>query len=297
MVSRTGILRVGGALFLGIVIVAGAFYLRSQASTAAQVATVVQATPDRTYIESTDKNQDGIRDWEEELRDMTLRTASDAPLYTEPEAEASAEPKTLTEQFSRSFFETYVRNDASGMLNENRKESLLDASIASLEVSARDTLYTKHDIVVGDDSAAVLRAYGNSINEIITRHSFPTENEIAVFERALQSNSEAELEKLTNIANAYDAILTDTLTVSAPADLLAEHVALVNAYLAIRNDVRAMAASFDDPLYALIRVKRYQDDTAALHASLRRIYMKLEASGVVYAAGESGAEGRWYIEH
>lgn len=294
----TGILRIGGALCIGIVIVAGAFYLRSQTGSANgdQVAAVV-SSEGRTYIESQDANGNGIRDWEEELREMTLRTAPNAPTYVAPATGASAEPNTLTERFSRSFFETYVRNDASGMMDEGRMGSFLDASIASLEVSAREKLFTKRDIIIGDDSAATLRAYGNRINEIIARHSFRTENEIAIFERALQNDSSEELSKLTNIADAYAAILTDTLEVSAPADLSAEHVALVNAYLAIKNDIRAMETSFSDPLYALIRVKRYADDVTALQESLKQIFLKLEAYGVVYEANEPGAGGRWYIEN
>jgi hypothetical protein len=238
-----------------------------------------------------------MSDWEDELREMALRANPDAPLYEDPGSGASAEPKTLTERFARSFFESYVRTDASGMLTDESRAQFLDASISSLEVDARDTLYARRDVIIGDDSEATLRAYGNLILEIIERHSFQTENELAILERAVQTDSEEDLKKLTNIADAYGKILADTLTLSAPASLVSEHIALVNAYLAIRNNIDAMAGAFSDPIYAIIRVKRYHDDVTALHVALKQVYLRLETAGIVYEADEAGAQGRWYIEH
>ena len=291
-------MRIGGALALGAIIVAGAFFLQSPAGdqNGANVSAVVWGDG-KTYIRSTDSDRDGMSDWEEELRDMTLRATPDAETYVGPTNESVGEPTTLTERFSRAFFEQYVRSDASGMLTTENKGKFLDASIATLEDSSRDTLLNRNDITIGDDTETTLRAYGNSLTEIIDRHSFETENEITILERAVQSDSEEELKKLTNIANAYDAILTDTLTVSAPEGLVNEHLALVNAYQAIRNDIEAMEQSFVDPLYAMIRVKRYTDDVSALHQSLKRIYARIDAEGIVYADDEWGKAGEWYVHN
>ena len=291
-------IRIGGAVVVGIAIVVTAFFLRGMnVSNAGGAAAVTGSFEGREYIGSKDSDGNGTSDWEDELRSMTLRANPDAPEYIAPETDSYEEPNTLTGQFSRTFFETYVQTDASGDLSPERMDAFLNASLVSLEKDAQDELYTKEDILIGETSGSTLRAYGNSVLEIIARHSFASENELAIFERALQSDSEAELEKLTNIADAYDAILTDTLTLHVPSELAFEHLALVNSYLAIRNDIRAMENSFTDPLYALVRVKRYSDDGTALHVSLKGIFTRLKASNITYTADEAGAGGRWFLEH
>lgn len=284
-------MRIGGAVFVGIALIAGAFY----------ISRLQNQTPDSdgltaNSIESTRGILAG-GNWEEELREMSLRANPDAAeLDFNEAAPVLAEPTTLTEKFSRSFFESYVRTNASGRLENGGQEAFLNASIDSLAAEAGDELYTSRDITIGGSEIADLRAYGNAIAAIVKTHLPTPQGELTIFQTALANDDGEELKKLANIHEAYDAILTDTLHLAAPSSLAVEHVALVNAYLAVRNDIRAMETAFEDPLYALVRVKRYQDDELAIIASVTRIYRFLYQAGVRYASDEPGSEGNQYIK-
>lgn len=280
-------IRIGGAFLVATIIIATAFLMKYGAQT--QHAASIEAVsnePGRSYIEGADSDNDGTSDWEEELREMTLRETEDLPLLEVGTSTESDGPSTLTESFARSFFESYVRTDVSGALTDETKDTFLTQSTDALRTQINEVLYTKNDIRVGDDSASYLREYGNTIATIITKHSVDTENEIEILEHALAADDATLLTPLTNIEGAYDAMLTDTLSVAAPEALVMEHVMLTNALLVVRNDIEAMSLAFDDPLYSLLRVKRYQDDVLALYNSFKNIYVYLYEHGVTYADNE-----------
>ena len=194
---------------------------------------------------------------------------------------------TMTDSFARSFFENYTRGSLSGALTDSNQDLFLKASIADLFEGASDSLYTARDVLIGESSDAYLRTYGNTIAEITVRHSPQnTENELAIFERFLQTKKDADHIKLTNIANTYSRILADTLKVAAPPELADEHLMLLNAYQAVQRDIDAMAMSMIDPVHALLRVQRYDSDVQVLSEVFSRIYIHLYEQGVRYGGDE-----------
>lgn len=283
-------IRIASALVVGAGIVLGALYLRNDMpQEGGSVVAVATSTVPRSYITG--------GDWESEIATMTLRAAEDAPEINIEGAASSTPDNTLTSSFARSFFENYTRANLSGALTKDNQQLFLQASIADLMQKTSDTPYTRDDVMVGQSSDAALRDYGNTIAEITVRYSGGnTENELDILQRAMQSKNAEDFAKLTNIANAYSHILTDTLTVAAPPDLIDAHLALVNAYQAIASDVHAFADAQKDPVNALLHVKRYQNDAQALAASVSQIYHYLAEQGVRYADDEPGALFRTGIQ-
>jgi len=277
--------RIGGAILLSIGFILGAFYLKYNTvntQTGAVVA-VPQPTVPRTYIAQQNN-------WENGLESMTLRAAKDAPEIDIEGTEGETNANTVTDVFARSFFENYTRSSLSGALSENNKELFLKASLSDLLKNTEDVPYGREDVLIGDSSDASLRDYGNRIAEITVRYSpNNTENELSIFERALQSNSPEDYQKLTNISDAYAQVLADTLKVAAPPDLANEHLMLLNAYQAVQHDIDAMAHASADPVYALLRVKRYDSDVQTLVNTFSRIYLYLHTEGIRYADDEAGA--------
>ncbi|MBX2866491.1 hypothetical protein KTR10_00825 [Candidatus Kaiserbacteria bacterium] len=270
--------RIGGAVIFGIALVAIAFFVRfhEPAMTSSTVSTI---PTEQTSFET---NQD----WEALLKTRMERSTEDE----EAIADDIELDTSITGTFARTFFENYLFLSAQGNLTAEQEENLINSSISSLRSEATDRVYTLSDIPhTTEPSLSYLRTYGNALAIALRAHPDPAENELVVFQRAVETNEAKHLADLTEHESTYDAFLKDLLSIEAPIELQDEHLVIVNATLALRNDVRGMMLFFEDPLYATLRVQRYTTDLEAVYAALRTIYSYLEDRGIRYTEGEPAA--------
>lgn len=273
------------ATVAGLLLVAGAWTLKPDAPSAASTAevttdTVQVARPaQRPYIDVVDSDGNGIPDWQEALQ----RTE---PL-TVPNATSSYEaPETLTDQFALEFFEQYMRGERYGAFGTNPEE-LVQQSGNVLANQAKDQPITRSQVSVSTNtSTEALATYGEQIAAIIDTHSrTDTEQELIVVDRAIRLNDRTELEKLDPIIEVYENILADTLRLAVPQSYVTEHLILVNAYQAVLNDIKVMRISFDDPMRALLRIQRYQEDIDGMYNAVVGLYEKLRGAGITWEEG------------
>ena len=245
------------------------------AASAVQVARPLQ----RPYIDVIDSDGNGVPDWQEALQ------KTDA-LSVPNESEAYQEPDTLTEQFALEFFEQYMRGEQYGAFGTSPEE-LVEESGTVLARQAQDQPITRSQVTVSQDTNVdSLARYGEQVAVIIATHSrTDTEQELTIVDRAIRLNDKSELEKLDPIITVYENILADTLVLTTPQTYVSEHLVLVNAYQAVLNDIKSMRNSFDDPMRALLRIQRYQDDVTGLNNALTGLYGKLIADGVSWGEG------------
>lgn len=267
--------RISGALLIAAALISGALFLRSGTAgraTSADVAVVVEA-PDRTPIKTLDENKDGVPDWQESLLvTEALHIASTTTTYKEPE--------TLTEQFALDFFQNVVRSENYGAFGDSPEQLVFDATDA-LAKEAVDELLTKKDILISrDDSVEAQALYGELIAAIISNYSQEDSiNEAKILERALRNQDESELQELDGIITAYTHFITDTKKIPVPPSLQKAHLDLLNSYQAILIDTEAMRTAFIDPMYALLRLKRYQSDATGLYTAITNIYTNILDNG------------------
>jgi len=280
-------IRIGGAVVLGVGIILAALYVRDQREKEKQdlVSAVPVTQADRSYVPYTDSDGDGISDWEEELRTRTHNVTTVVPIDTEASADDST-PLTLTDSFAQNFFEDYIKYNASGSLSEEAQSAFLNNSLSSIAGEVTDELYTISNISIGPNTNEYLRTYGNSVAGIIQTHSTQKESETKILERALASENPDDLLPLNDFVKLYDSVISKTLVVAAPPELAIKHIALLNAYVLVRNDIEGMTQSFSDPLYATVRISRYEDDINNLYTALSDIYRYLYDQGVRYTEGE-----------
>lgn len=283
------------AIVFGIVLVLGAFYMRN--IEIPEQGAIVVATPEanqnvRNYIQVTDSDKDGTSDWEEALAKRTLERVRGLPEVPEIEAHYE-EPTTLTGQFAESFFQEYIGGNIHGTLTEDTQEQFLYDKVATLEAQARDTLFATKDITIGkDNSLSALRDYGNEVAYITYLYSTVEDNELEMLDQALKLDDETYLERLDPIIESYKHFIEATKKLPVPPALAKEHLDLLNTYKAVYGDIRSMRSAFNDPLLAMIRVKRYQDDINGLYLALVNIYSHIDKEGVIYAEDEpAGALG------
>ncbi len=285
-----GTFRIGGALVFGILMVLGALYVqKGNATTEAGSLAVVTDAPERSAIKTVDTDKDGIPDWEESLGERVFKTI-ETPVATSSTEEDGeyVPPTTFTGKFSEAFFEDYLNGKVRGE-DFSDPSVFVGTAIQAIEQNTKSRQYSRLEFVLIPDSKEALRTYGNRIAEIIKTHSINNKNEVIILQEALATNDPKKLEDLKPIHNVYTNIIADTLAMEVPESLGVQHAGLLNAYEAIRTDVEGMQIAFTDPLYALARVKTYENDALQLYQAFQNIATTLSQNSVTYATEESGA--------
>jgi hypothetical protein len=80
------------------------------------------------------------------------------------------------------------------------------------------------------------------------------------------------LEQLEPLASMYQKLRDEALATPVPERFATDHLNLINAYHAMYQNLNNFKLIFDDPLVALLRIKRYQDDATALALILNAMY-------------------------
>lgn len=283
-----GIIYIGGATLLAIVIVAGSMYLDNQPLPANEGSVV--AASESSSLAALSGNASDTAAWQESLRSrvfdaITIPTST--PRETSDDIDASS---TFTERFSRAFFQDYVqqRIDAGG--GSVNKQQLINEAIKAIQKNVASKKYTLADIHVTTTSSSTLHEYGNEITSTIVLHELKkgTKNEGVILYDALKANDPSKLDDLQPILDDYAAIINDTLQVSVPDALTEKHLALLNAYEAVRSDIIAMRAAFADPLYTVARMNGYQMDANALYSAFKNMRDTLTGLNVRYSNDEPG---------
>lgn len=274
--------RIIGAILLGTTIISTALIIKGEPETLAEVtvvngeAIVVTAAPDRNPIPIADSNGDGVPDWQEALQVTDALEIRDTTTTFIP-------PETLTDQFALEFFEQMVRNQNYGEFGKSPEELVATFSTSLANEAVDEVIGLDRIVTSGDNSPEALAAYGEAVARVILAHDDPSnENEAVILERALRDNNPDELAKLDGKIAVYSSLLKETLVIPAPNSVSREHLILVNAYQAILTDLYAMRDAFADPMLALLRMKRYQEDATTLATAITAIATKLVAGGATW---------------
>jgi hypothetical protein len=151
-----------------------------------------------------------------------------------------------------------------------------------------DELFTEKDITQFEtDDSEVLKAYGNQIANSITSHSANGDSEIFILQEYLRYNNPEKLKELDPIALSYTTMVKDLLSVEVPTTYTKQHLDLLNALNAVREDVRGMQKIEEDAMYALLRTKRYEDDVMGMGNAVKNLFNTLYLKeGIRWQQGE-----------
>lgn len=267
-----------------------------------------------------DSDGDGLKDWEEELWNTdTLKADTDGdgtndaeeikngrnPLIAGPSdtldpvsAAAKVNPDAKkdipdTERLARELFATYLASRKEGIpLSENEIATMVNTVTASVPADSAPR-FTERDLTArAGETAREFRAYGSALGAAFNKPWPGSENELAVFERAIQDPNEEtarlDLATLTPVAFAYQSLSKNFVSIPVPAAARALHLRSANALAEIGEAVRGMGFAFDDPVKAFAATARYLDAGERLGESLKGLRALLESQGVSYTADEDG---------
>jgi hypothetical protein len=249
---------------------------------------IVSTASPRTYIAPTDTDNNGVSDWEEQWADTFPR------LETPPASETATAtpytpPTTLTGRFGQLLFSDFMERKMSGQPVD--AAAMVEESVAALDEAVASREYTRRDLVIqpvrGPDD---LRAYGNTLSEniVVTMLAKGQTNEAQLLKEALESNDRQRLEAITLSREAYTKVVDSLLKQPVPETVVPEHLAVTNAFEAVRSDIAAMELAFEDPLLAITRLRNYQANVAALGGSLNQLGNALAMNEIVFAKDEAG---------
>lgn len=276
--------RVIGAFVIGFAIVAAAYTFNSMTtkitppSQRASLTTVVDEAPERNIIAVQDSNNDGVEDWQDQfLKAEPIMIKSENTDYTPPD--------TLTGQVAVNFMQKYLSTKATGF--GPSKEELISKTITNLKDEAKDKMYGVRDIkIINDSSTTSVKNYGNAVANAIIDNATEgkTRDELMIMNDIINNNevTEKDIADIKIMANVYKNTLEDTLIIPVPRAFTKEHLDLINVYSALYNDVQGLTNIINDPVKALLRVKRYEDDVQGLTIALENMYRSLNESSYVF---------------
>lgn len=286
---------IGASVFVGIALVAGAYFLRGNVTADTNLEdprAFVAALPLREYQETKDTDGDGLRDWLEELIGTNAKVNDALKEATTTATSTPFVADTETEKFAISFFEEVLSTHGGKDLTEEEKAAILQKSMREYRSLNSNTLYLRKDIVIGEETGNdAVRAYGNATGEAILAHNAKpegTETELVILGRALREDDVSLLSDLSIVRKNYEGMVTALLPLRVPKDAVEEHLALLNTLQAVRDDVAGFEKAFEDPLVAFLRIQRYENDVAAMVEALERTRKLLEGANIIYGNEESG---------
>lgn len=307
-----------GIAALIIIVGGGFFFLRTGRSEIKYSKITPEQASKAVEVLSRDQDNDGLKDWEEELwKTDVLNPDTDGdktndgaeiklgrdPLKAGPDDKldkGTIEQKTVpgggdwteTDRLSREFFAKYMSIKQSGapFTAEDELKLLEEFASRPTETTPQKT-YTESDIIFAKtDDATSWRAYGNAIGAVINAHQETNaENELVIFERAMENEDEADLSSLQGRIKRYESMLSGFKKVPVPAGAKTIHLELLRSVQAIRDSVEGMSLALKDPVHALPRITAYPKAFQDLTDTLGRFGDFFEKKHMAFEKNEPGS--------
>lgn len=271
-----------------------------------------------------DADEDGLKDWEEELwttdpknpdtdgdgtldgeeirlerNPLVANTAKEDGIPNDLLDSETLKTKTTlgkaewteTDKLSREFFGKYLALTQSGRpFTEKEAQRLLDEVVSNYPENPQKLVFSESDVLVASsDDVSEYHAYGNALGVIIEARKNPEdENELAIYERALNNEDEGDLATLTDRVTHYQGFIDDMKDVPAPTGITSVHRDLLNALEILKESVEGMLFSMSDPVKSLGPTTAYPKGVDALVKAFEDINTALKEKGVVFKKGEPG---------
>ena len=268
------------ATIFGVLLIVSAYIFGTYSTPSNDEATTQKVG--REYVKPEDKDSNGVPDWQDNL------LGDDSIDIAENASSTYKKPTSVTGRFGVSFFEDMLRSKMYGVFGKTNEE-LASTSADKLRREAMDELFSEEDIAVFDTTdSLVLKTYGNQVATILTSHPNKGESELYILQDYLRYENKETLTKLEPIALAYTTMVKDLLEMQVPNRYTKQHLDLLNALNAVREDIRGMQKIDEDAMYSLLRTKRYEDDVLGMANAVKNLFNTLYLTdGIRWEAGES----------
>lgn len=295
-------------------VIGGAFLLAEIGNTAKKNVVYVESevTANEAFAASlsiTDSDNDGLKDWEEELwglnpfsKDSNMNGTPDGDEVTGliknnekalSQVTTSATPKkqpTQSEEFSKKFFTNYLELRRTGNLTESTIQDLVARMSEPLTETAARAQYSIRNIkVVNSGDTATIRNYANSFGSIRERYKKAYENnQVSVNQDGPNLEDPNFLKDLSRVSNLYKNMASELSKIPVPQVLAEIHVSLLNTYSLSATGLYEISTISKDPLIAMTGIARHTEATQKETEYVEEIAKFLEQKGITFTLGEGG---------
>lgn len=310
-------LRITAASVLALIMVSAAYllsgpnFLTSRSANAESTEQLLQA------YASKDTDGDGLPDWEEALYGTDPNKAI-SNSFGIPDGQAAREGKltpnalasqlpsadqgtstppltdadfggtpapaagSITEQFSREFFQEYVQASNGQPMDQATQQQLVTSLLGQFTQKAAASFASPYSNVnVHTSNIATLQTYSAGVEKAFIDNDIAGTNgdPLDLMAALIQSNDPAAKKKLLAIATAYQAIADDLKALSVPPSLSSNHVALVQSFETLSKATNTVAHYQDDPLGTMGAFSAFKTGTASMSQAITALATSVLANG------------------
>ncbi len=303
--------RVGSLLIVVAAAVVAVLIFRSEPSLGkeAMQVTLSDKTTVRTMTEEKDSDGDRLKDWEEDLWELSStnpdtdgdgtgdyqevenrrKAVSDAPAIVLNSIDPDDTPPTPTELAGKILVSQFLTAKESGVpLKDNSIALAGQIALGTADLDRTYPIVSAADlnIIPGTMTA---KAYGNGVGTALMNTSgTPAPSELFVMLSYIQAPDSDKFQKdMAAVVERYDVTIDGFMTMGVSSDRADAHRALINALIAVRTDLVDLSKVGDNPLMAIAALNAYQKDSALMTT----LFEKLRASlidSVEFLPGEPG---------
>jgi hypothetical protein len=262
-----------GATVVGLALVAGAYAtsgFREPLSAVESPSAITNAEGEaplpRVSIAVYDQDENGIEDWRDSFVTTEINTLSTPTTTYEA-------PTTLTGQTGLRLLEGAINSKIYAPFAPNPDEVVTDA-VSSVKGRVKMNLLELKDIEIMDEwNNEDVKNYANTLAGVIYKNSVPDiEGEITIVNDILRNEKTERIAELEVLRDVYMRYRDDSLKIPVPKEFSKAHLDLINTYQAIYEDIDGMTKVKEDPLLALLYIRRYDSDVNGMVLAINNLH-------------------------
>jgi hypothetical protein len=203
----------------------------------------------------------------------------------------NAAPGSITDEFSKEFFQQYVETSKGQSLSDEDTQALVASLLSKFSQKAAKKLSSSYTLVsVHTNSSATVTGYAGQVENIFVTNDVARDanQPVLLMEALVQNNDESARPKLKALAKSYGDIVTDLRAVEVPPQLASQHLALIRGFDELNKATLLVANYEEDPLGVMGALSIYQPSSQDVVDGIKSIATVILASGEP-AAGMPGA--------
>ncbi len=315
--SRKTIL--SASLLIAIVIIVGAYILSGHTGST----TLVNAGSTDNLLKAyaaKDSDSDGLPDWEEALygtdpnnahsvrADLTdgdavakglatahyggvATTATTTPGIVASDIPGNnATPGSLTDQFSKLFFNNYVVSRGDTKPTAAQMQTFVQGAIGDLlKTRTQIDAFSASQIKVSGTGSTALKSYAIQVEQAFKQHraNVPYHADV-YFADAVERNDKTAIAHLKTISTSYLDTAKALVAVSVPQEMAQAHLALVNATARFGATVGDLASIDTDPIRGMLGLGSADKDSANFTKTIISVGHLFTEGGVMFQPSEPG---------
>lgn len=310
--------RIAGALVIAVLLVGVSYVLSGPSFLSSQIVGAESTDELLTAYAAKDTDADGLPDWQESLygtdpaksdtdgdgikdgeaaaqgllsTQKLLTDTSQKPISVDDIPGPLAKPGTLTDEFSKIFFERYMQNWNGEPLSDADQKALLTNLFGEFTARAQKLLNSNYTGVVVRKSADVtVLQYAGAVERVIQTNEVAegAGSPIELANKFVEDNDRGALLKLKSLATAYRKISDGLIATQVPYELADTHLELIRAFDTLSRSTDVLSKYEEDPLAVLGALALLQPTSKAILASFAQISDEIRKSGTP-APGQPGS--------